>query len=223
MTTSLLAKRIFKSENISIASLRALAFEQRKALGITCTVHDENSPELYDKKGPYIFVLLNQTSLVESLLIPEVAPINFFIFANVGYLLFPFVGWLAAATSAIPVLPGWRWQTKYAVKEACARLLSNPQQAMYMSIEGRRSPDGFLSTYRLGCARMAIETRATIVPIVIHGARECLPYGHYRLRPGHCVVKLLAAVPPAQWDAVSLTQHLRSLAQHELPASVPAS
>ena len=202
------------------AYVQALVREQRQALGINLTIRDRSHGHYPPQQGPYIFALLNQTSLVESLICPEI-PVPFSTFANVEYLLLPFAGWLCAAAGAIPVVRQWRWHRRRAVARANAFLAQHPSHAMYMSVEGQRSPNGRLGPYHLGCARMALANSATIVPLVIRGARECLPYGSWRLRGGCCELEFLTPISTRKLSntkdmAIALTAQLRELAKQEL-------
>lgn len=216
----ILASYLIKNEPISPRALKDIVLAQRKLFQITCSFEDLNDNHYPESEGPYLFVILNQTSLVESLLIPDAVHVaRYKTFANIGFLLLPFIGWTCYAYGAIPVLPGWPWQTRRAVTSACDFLKQSRSHALYMSVEGRRSPDGALSTYRHGCARIAIETGATIVPIVVYGARECLPYGQWQIRPGHCLVKNLPKISTAKSlgpnDFPRLTALLRETAEIE--------
>jgi hypothetical protein len=198
--------------------LRDIAAKQREILGISFSLTDENDGLYPPDKGPYIFVLLNQTSLAEATLIPEIILGPHRTFANVGFLLFPFVGWMCYLLGAIPVLPGMKFQTRHAVANARRYLRSAPHHTMYMSIEGRRSRNGALSPFRLGCARIALESQATIVPFLIQGAREIMPHGSWLVRPGACKIWIGPMVRTAglREDAATLTQRLRRIADEKI-------
>ena len=201
--------------------MQKLARLQRSSLGISCNIVDANRGHYPSHLGPYIFVLLNQCSLIESMIVTEI-PIPFVTFANVEYLCLPFVGWLCAAAGTIPVVRGWSRQTRYAVWRASTFLQEDRAHAIYMSVEGQRSPDGNLSRYRMGCARIALSAQATIVPMIIDGARECLPFGSWRLNPGPCELVFLPYLSTrglqqdSRETAVDLTQNLRALARQHL-------
>ena len=88
-----------------------------------------------------------------------------------------------------------------------------------ISIEGRRSPDGALQPYKKGAAVMAIESGATIIPVVLRGTRERLPYGAWRVRPGTIEVDYLEAIETkglTYEDRDELVARLRALAEAEL-------
>jgi 1-acyl-sn-glycerol-3-phosphate acyltransferase len=67
---------------------------------------------------------------------------------------------------------------------------------MYISVEGKRSLDGRRGRFYHGTAALALASKATIVPIVLTGAREVLPVGAVRPRPGHIHAVLCPAFTP---------------------------
>jgi len=121
---------------------------------------------------PYVFVLLNQSSLLESLLIvPAVLPdqLEVFIFANLEFLIVPFLGWVFWKTlGSEMVIRQNRLQARRAINRAIKRMTED-KASMIISIEGRRSVDGSLSPFKRGPVLIAIQTGATIVPVVIRG------------------------------------------------------
>lgn len=149
---------------------------------------------------PYIFALLNQTSLAEAFFIPQVLPDiphQGLILANIEFLMLPFVGWDCLATGAVVVFRGWPWQRQRA-KERAVHELAQKKRSLYMSIEGRRSRDGSLQKYRHGCAAMALASKATIVPVTLKGVTPILPYGEWKLRTGAAVTATLHKVIPTR-------------------------
>eukprot|EP01127_Copromyxa_protea_P011491 TRINITY_DN2888_c0_g1_i2.p1 TRINITY_DN2888_c0_g1~~TRINITY_DN2888_c0_g1_i2.p1 ORF type:complete len:357 (-),score=49.56 TRINITY_DN2888_c0_g1_i2:85-1155(-) len=185
-------------------------FVLKKILRINIIVDDKHSgvPSSYGSP-PYIFVLLNQYSLLESMLIlPAVIPPNMevFAFANIEFLMIPLVGQN-------------RLQAKGAVNRAIRRM-KDDKASMIISIEGRRSADGSLSEYKKGPAILAIKTGATIIPVVIHGTREIWNHGDWKVKTGGDVlVKFLEGIDThglTMNDRFMLTQKLRDIADREL-------
>jgi len=172
---------------------------------------------------PYVFVLLNQCSLLESLLIvPAVLPVNLevFIFANLEFLLVPFLGWVFWKTlGAEMVIRQNKRQARRAINRAVKRMTED-KASMIISIEGKRSIDGNLSPYKRGPVLIAIQTGATIVPVIIRGTREVWPYGDWKLKVGGDVtVQFLPGIETkgmSLQDRFLLTQQLRDLAEKEL-------
>lgn len=59
--------------------------------------------------------------------------------------------------------------------------------------EGTRSKDGSLGPFKLGALRVAQETGAELLPLVVHGAHALMPPGDWRIRPGVLVAELMPA------------------------------
>jgi len=63
--------------------------------------------------------------------------------------------------------------------------------------EGTRGRDYPLRPFKKGPFVLAIASGAPIVPTVIHGAREVMPRGSFRIRPGDIHVHFLEPIPTA--------------------------
>jgi 1-acyl-sn-glycerol-3-phosphate acyltransferase len=152
---------------------------QLRVFGIVLEVAHE---EPLDEHRAYVFAHLNQASLIEFFLAPLVMqrPIRSVI--NVEFALFPLVGQLAVALGAIVIVRQWPAQAKRALERAVRYLKRG--DSFFISLEGRRSPDGRLSRYRKGPVVLAIEAQADLVPFYLEEAREVLPYGAWVPRPG---------------------------------------
>ncbi len=61
--------------------------------------------------------------------------------------------------------------------------------------EGTRSPDGHLQEFKKGPFVLAIVAQVPVVPLWIAGAREALPRGTLRLRPGPIEVRVGPSIP----------------------------
>ncbi|MCA9663786.1 MAG: 1-acyl-sn-glycerol-3-phosphate acyltransferase [Myxococcales bacterium] len=166
---------------------------------------------------PYLFVYLNQTSLIEIFVLPWMAPRPYRIVVNLEYLLLPIFGWSSLGLGCRVVVRQWPAQGKRAIRRAIDDLRRGGSYVI--SIEGRRSPDGALQPYKKGAAVMAIESGATIIPVVLRGTRERLPYGAWRVRPGTIEVDYLEAIETeglTYEDRDELVARLRALAEAEL-------
>jgi len=175
---------------------------------------------------PYIFMCLNrEVSLLESLLLlPAAFPpkASVFLFANLEFLMVPLLGWVFWKTlQSEMVIRQNQTQARGALKRAIDRMKFKKSN-MLISIEGKRSENGYLSTYKRGPALIAIQTKATIIPIVMFGTREIWPYGDWKIRRGGTVtVKFLTPIPTRTLtadDRFMLTEKLKRLANSELAA-----
>ena len=149
-------------------------------------VEDRNR-EAYEQP-PYLFVLMNQTSLLEAILIPVVSPIPATAILNIEFALIPFLGWSTWLQGGIVVVRQWAAQAKRAAQKANQQLQRG--HSFGISIEGRRSPTGALLPYKKGPVVMALTTGARIVPLYVLGGRQVWPHGEWRLRPGEVTAVL---------------------------------
>lgn len=199
------------ARQISTKLLKGWCRIQLRIFGIEVKVTDRNRGQYHSP--PYLYLILNQTSLSETFIINFILPTDFKVFMNIGFAFLPLIGWLYWILGGVVVIRQWPRQSRRAMEKA-ARLL-RAGDSFYMSIEGRRSPDGKLSPYKKGPAILAISSQAKIVPIVIHGAREVLPFGEWRIRPGKVEAVLCDAIPTDRLileDREELVNGLRRIA-----------
>jgi 1-acyl-sn-glycerol-3-phosphate acyltransferase len=191
----------------------------QRLLGITSTRSIAPAAAPIKPGGRYVFVQLNQASLVEFLVFAPAIPVPYRAILNLEFALLPFLGWAAWAAGGIVVVRQWQRQSRRALSVAESHLFANG--SVVISIEGRRSEDGSLSRYKKGPVLMAITTSAGLVPVTFHGARERLPVGEWRVRPGAVHLVFHAPIPTlgrSYADRDALVADLRALAERELSA-----
>ncbi|HEY7056518.1 MAG TPA: lysophospholipid acyltransferase family protein [Vicinamibacterales bacterium] len=152
---------------------------QLRVFGVALEVVQE---EPLEENRRYVFAHLNQTSLIEFFLAPLLMPRPIRSVINLEFALFPLVGQMAVALGATVIVRQWPAQAKRALERAVRRLKDG--ESFFISVEGRRSPDGRLSRYRKGSVVLAIGAQVDMVPFYLEGAREILPYGAWVPRPG---------------------------------------
>jgi 1-acyl-sn-glycerol-3-phosphate acyltransferase len=69
------------------------------------------------------------------------------------------------------------------------RLLRNGQ-AIGISPEGTRSPDGEMLPFTDGATKLALHAKVPILPVAVHGTRELMPPGTYGFKPGRAYIKV---------------------------------
>jgi 1-acyl-sn-glycerol-3-phosphate acyltransferase len=83
-------------------------------------------------------------------------------------------------------------QSKGAIARAVASLKAGASFVIFP--EGTRSRTGELGEFKKGAFVVAIDARSRIVPVAIRGARELMPRGGWRVRPGTVAVRVLDPV-----------------------------
>jgi 1-acyl-sn-glycerol-3-phosphate acyltransferase len=216
-----LARTAFEAERAKGSKLLdTWATVQRRIFGIELNVEDANRGHY--PEPPYIFVVLNQTSHVESFILMTAMPLPTFFVMNLRYAIVP-NAWPLWRANGVVIVREWPNHARHRM-EKVKRLLREGKN-LGISIEGRRSTDGRLSPFKKGPVVLALETGATIVPMILHGARDRLPYGEWRVRPGTVNVTLGRTIPTrglTYADRDDIVGRLKAFAEGELSAH-PAS
>ena len=199
------------------AAYRVLQSWSREQLGIFDIDVDVFEESALSPERPYVFVHLNQTSLLEAFLLPRVLDRPLRVVVNWEFACFPFAGPSVVAAGGLVVVRQWRAQATWMLRRAVDNLRRG--ESIAISIEGQRSPDGRLSRYRKGPVVMAIEAGADLVPLYFEGARELWPYGDWAPRPGRVRANLLRPISVrglTYADRDRVLEQLRALARERL-------
>ncbi len=135
-----------------------------------------------------VFILLNQTSLLDGTIGAMIIPLPWRGLVNIEYALIPVFGWAMCIFSWV-IIRQWPKQAKKTMQKVQSFLQRGGN--LWISIEGKRSKDGLLSPYKKGPVVLAINAKAKIVPVIHSGVQDCLPYGKWRIRPGKVTIKYL--------------------------------
>lgn len=154
---------------------------QRRVTGM------ENLPD-----GPAILLSKHQSTW-ETFTYPTLMPRPLCYVFKRELLYIPFFGWAMARIDMIHIDRSRR-------AEAWARVAEQGRQHMahgnwvIMFPEGTRSPRGGQGAYKVGGARLAVETGAPVVPIAVNAAR-CWPRRTFLVRPGTVDVSIGKPIP----------------------------
>lgn len=111
---------------------------------------------------------------------------------NIEYALIPVFGWVAWVLGWIIVRQSPE-QSQRQLDKAVKYVADGG--LVYLSVEGQRSRDGSLSPYKKGPAVLAIQSQTQIVPLLISGSRNCMPYGSWKISPGVITLTLMKPIP----------------------------
>src|SRR6185436_10851606 len=73
-------------------------------------------------------------------------------------------------------------------------------RAIIVYPEGTRGLDYHLRPFKKGPFVLAIASQAPVVPVIVYGAREVMPKGSFRIRPGTVDLHFLEPVPTAGFE-----------------------
>lgn len=111
----------------------------------------------------------------------------------------PCFGWMMRMAGDIKLKRGERSSTVQAMAAARDRLARRVSVMIFP--EGTRSRDGELLPFKDGAFRLALETGAPILPIVVAGTRNAMAKGTFRFRRARARVKVL---PPIETTGLTL-------------------
>ncbi len=89
--------------------------------------------------------------------------------------------------------------------------------------EGTRSADGRLRPFKRGAFALAEAAGVPVVPVALHGSREVLRPGGYRITPGTVRVELAAPIDPAGLPQAELLARARAAIAARLAEPVSAA
>ena len=173
-----------------------------------------DAPEINNSSNS-ILVVLNQGSFLDSLVCPLIPIKPFKGIINLEFALYPIIGWFITLRS-FTIIRQWPSQAKRTLNDASIFLQSGGN--MLISIEGKRSRDGKINEYKKGPIVMAINNQSNIIPIIIYGARECLPFGSLWIKTGTIKLRFLKPIGTQGFsyeDRNRLHEQLVSLAKSE--------
>lgn len=110
-------------------------------------------------------------------------------------LLIPFFGWSLARLDMVHIDRSRRTQAARKIALQGRKLLDRGNWIILFP-EGTRTPRGKHLPYKLGAARLAVDTGAAVLPIAVTSGR-CWPASGWMLRPGVIDVSVGAPIPVA--------------------------
>ena len=179
-------------------------------------VHVEGLEHI-DPNGSYVFIS-NHLSYMDTPVALANIPVQFRFLAKRGLFQIPFLGTHLSRAGHIPVP---REDPRAAVKtmQTAAEVIKKKKVSLLIFPEGGRSRDGVLQAFKEGGVYIAIRAGVPVVPTIIIGTHEVLPYGGGVPHAGPVTLRILQPIETTQYslkDRGALTERLRNLIANEL-------
>jgi 1-acyl-sn-glycerol-3-phosphate acyltransferase len=172
--------------------------------------------EHLDLAGSYVFIA-NHLSFMDTPVVLAHVPVQFRFLAKRGLFQIPFLGQHLSRAGHVPVP---REDPRAAVKtmQLAAEIIQQKRVSLLIFPEGGRSRDGRLRPFKEGGAYIAIKAGVPIVPMVLIGTREVLPYGAGVVAPGNVTLRIFPPIETAGLrlkDRATITDQVRELILRE--------
>jgi 1-acyl-sn-glycerol-3-phosphate acyltransferase len=120
----------------------------------------------------------------------------------------PVLGWVLFLNGDIPVIRGDKTSAERMAGRAVQTLRAGTSILIFP--EGTRSFDGTVGAFKEGAFRIALESKAALLPVIIDGAYDALPKHEFLFRgKKHIVLRILEAIKPEDYDALPLPMLLK--------------
>jgi 1-acyl-sn-glycerol-3-phosphate acyltransferase len=143
--------------------------------------------EHIDPRVPYLY-MANHQSMFDILSLLAYLPVQFRWLAKKELFHIPVFGYSMARAGYISIDRSDRRSAHKSLLEAARKIAGGVSVVIFP--EGSRSTDGRIRPFKAGGFHLAIRSGRPIVPVVISGAREVMPKGRLRIRPGHIYVSV---------------------------------
>ena len=161
-----------------------------------------------DRNQAYI-ILSNHQSMLDALVLYQLHfPFRWILKQELFRI--PVVGWVLFLNKYIPVVRG----DKISADNMIGRAVESLREGISILIfpEGTRSTDGNIGEFREGAFKIALESKALLLPVIIDGAFDALPKNGFLFRRKQpIVVKILDAVKPEEYVSLPLPQLIRKM------------
>jgi 1-acyl-sn-glycerol-3-phosphate acyltransferase len=216
-TISLVISFFDSSGKAQAAVARIWAKVLLMASGVQVEVH---GLQHLDPAGSYIF-LANHTSYIDTPVVLANISVQFRFLAKRGLFQIPFLGSHLKRAGHIPVP---REDPRAAVKtlQLAAETIQQKKTSLLVFPEGGRSHDGILDEFKEGGAYIAIRAGVPVVPLVLMGGRQVLPYGAGVVQSGKILMRVLPPIATTGLslkDRAALTSQVRALLLSQLASS----
>jgi 1-acyl-sn-glycerol-3-phosphate acyltransferase len=177
--------------------------------------------EHIDPAGSYVFIA-NHRSYMDTPVALANIPVQFRFLAKRGLFQIPLLGTHLSRAGHIPV-PRGDPRGSVKVMQGAADAVRTKNISLLIFPEGGRSHDGVTRPFKEGGAYIAIRAGVPVVPLVLIGTREVLPYGAGVVMPGKVTLRILKPIETSQLtlkDRGRLTDQLHTLIVEELTRSL---
>ncbi|MCU0417063.1 MAG: 1-acyl-sn-glycerol-3-phosphate acyltransferase [Cytophagaceae bacterium] len=167
-----------------------------------------------------VIVIANHTSVMDIPYLFQVLPQNLYFIGKKELKKVPFIGWYMMAMGMIFIDRTNKEKSIASIQQAADMVKKGKSVVTFP--EGTRSPDGALGIFKNGTFHMAIEAKAPILPVFIHGAHTVWPATHFQIKPQTVTVSIGTPIVTEDWTLTDI-MHYNRLSREAVSALSPKS
>lgn len=152
--------------------------------------------EHIDPARPYLY-MANHQSMFDIFSLLAYLPVQFRWLAKRELFQIPIFGYSMARAGYISIDRSDRRSAHKSLLEAAQKIAGGVSVVIFP--EGSRSTDGQVMPFKAGGFHLAMRSGRPIVPVVICGARQVMPKGRLRIRPGHICISINPPIDTAAY------------------------
>ncbi len=161
------------------------------------------------ERGKSYIILCNHQSIIDILMLYQLY-FPFRWISKIELFRVPVVGWILYLNKYISVIRGDKLSAEKMIRLAVKSLAEGISILIFP--EGTRTTDGNIGIFREGAFKIALESKATILPVVIDGAFDALPKSGFWFRGRHqIVIRILEPINTNIYNTTSLLVSCQSL------------
>jgi 1-acyl-sn-glycerol-3-phosphate acyltransferase len=172
--------------------------------------------EHIDAGAPYLY-MANHQSMFDIFSLLAYLPVQFRWLAKKELFQIPVFGYSMARAGYISIDRSDRRSAHKSLLEAAKKIGGGVSVVIFP--EGSRSTDGQVKPFKAGGFHLAIRSGRPIVPVAICGARQVMPKGKLRIRPGKICIRIHPPIDTAAFKNQTkkdLMESVRSIIRQDL-------
>jgi 1-acyl-sn-glycerol-3-phosphate acyltransferase len=172
--------------------------------------------EHIDPGVPYLY-MANHQSMFDIFSLLAYLPVQFRWLAKKELFQIPVFGYSMTRAGYISIDRSDRRSAHKSLLEAAQKIAGGVSVVIFP--EGSRSTDGQVMPFKAGGFHLAIRSGRPIVPVAISGARQVMPKGKLRIRPGHICISIHPPIDTAHYKGKAkkdLMESVRSIIKQDL-------
>jgi 1-acyl-sn-glycerol-3-phosphate acyltransferase len=156
-------------------------------------------------------IVYNHTSNLDPFLVNAACRLGLKYIGKKTLFMIPVIGWLFSFMGSVPINRGDPEKARATMNETVARIMKRWGRCVAIAPEGTRSTDGHLRLpFKKGVFHLQQQTKAPLLPIVLHGAGELWPPGRTFTSTGVVTMSFLPPVHPEEpskdWNSHDATR-----------------